>query len=292
MDLWTNRAKHLKDNPRKLRDIIYDGGIFLETNIQATTNLCAYAIECITTVMGQSGDPRTIHNRLDVKSFIKSTVELKKQFTNSDRAKECIRDFLFEIEEKPSDYLLQKPSIRVIPNYQYLRAGVSYAYKPHRDTWYGGAQSQINTWMPVFSIDPEQTMWISPHYFDKAVANSSGDWSVQDWLDTQRWAASENISEETRPHPLPLTEVDSTHELKIGGDSGNLLIFSGCHLHGSVPNLTKHVRYSVDFRVHHLSDLENGKGPKNFDNYCKDTNAGLKDFFHASDFSPYESEAK
>ena len=48
-----------------------------------------------------------------------------------------IRDFIVEIGDNPADYLFDVPRMRVVPNYDYLHAGVSYAYKPHRDTWYG-----------------------------------------------------------------------------------------------------------------------------------------------------------
>src|SRR5262249_13500528 len=158
------------------------------------------------------------------KEFVEIVSRIKGGFTNSDEAKEIIRDFVVELGEKPADYLFDVPRLRVVPHYDYLHAGVSYAYKPHRDTWYGSVQCQLNQWMPVCGVTPDQTMMISPHYFDVPVKNSSIDWQLGDWISKERWKASAEITEETRVHPVPLEEVDPAKELRIGLNGSEMII--------------------------------------------------------------------
>lgn len=89
-------------------------------------------------------------------------------------------------------------------------------------------------------------------------------------------------------HPVPLEEIDDRSELRIASNSGEMLIFSGSHLHGTVANTTDQVRFSVDFRLIHLQDLINKRGAPNVDNGCVDAHAGFKDLFHAKDFSRFQ----
>jgi len=214
-----------------------------------------------------------------VAEFVPAVSRLKSYFTNSAEAKEIIRSFVIELGEDPADYLFDVPRLRVVPHYDYLHAGISYAYKPHRDTWYGSVQCQINTWMPVHGVVPEQTMMINPEYFTKPVSNSSADWQLSNWISKERKLASINITEETRPHPVPLEEVSSSNEARIAPNGGEMLIFSGAHLHGTVPNRTEQTRFSVDFRLMHIEDLKAGRGPVNVDSGCADPEAGFKDYF-------------
>ena len=165
---------------------------------------------------------------------------------------------------------------------------MSYAYKAHRDTWYGGVDSQINVWMPIFEIAPEQAMWINPSYFDKPVLNSSNNWSVKTWMDTERWKAKENEKEEIRIHPIPLEDVDDSSSISFSGNKADTLVFSGAHLHGSNKNTTGTTRYSTDFRIIKLEHLKNSLGAINVDNGCKDVNESCKDFYCADTLKEFE----
>jgi hypothetical protein len=269
------------------RQAIYSGALFLHSNLTAAHDLCGHALSCAAQIFGASSDLRTIHKSLKVEEFACLVSELKAIFTNSERAKTIIRAFIVEIEEDPTEYLFDVPRIRVVPHYEYLHAGVSYAYKPHRDTWYGGPSCQINTWMPLFPITPSQTMMINPDYFARGINNTSENWSLKDWVNNQRIAALNNIREETRIHPVPLETIDSAGEIKLAGSRGDMVIFSGAHLHGTVPNFSDLVRFSVDFRVIHIDDLKCGRGAQNVDSACKDVEAGYKDYFRASDFARF-----
>ncbi|WP_267269585.1 hypothetical protein [Pseudomonas protegens] len=284
MNLYLNQLRKTAD----FKEAIYSGDIFLDTDLATAKELCGYAKESITAAFDGETNHQALHTMMPVEEFVSRVTRLKGQFTNSQRVKDLILGFIHEIGIDPRDYIFDVPRLRVVPNYDYLHAGVSYAYKPHRDSWYGSVDCQINTWMPVYTITPDQTMMINPSYFEKPVANTSKDWSLKDWISNQRHKAKDNLTEEVRVHPVPLGEIDDSSELRIAGNSGEMLVFSGSHLHGTVPNRTDRTRFSVDFRLMHLEDLKHNRGAHNVDSACPDVGSGFKDYFHAHDFSNFQ----
>ena len=269
----------------RFRETIYDGSIWLNTQSDAARRFCELADSHVVEHLGE--DPRNAHKRMAVEEFSGKVSLLKRNFTNCDESKRLIRDFIVEIGQDPEDYLFDVPRLRVVPTYEYLHSGVSYAYKPHRDLWYGGPTCQINTWMTVYPIDPSQTMMINPGYFDRPVENSSNAWDLKDWVENQRDKAASNLVREERPHPVPLEEVSSEGEIRVAGERGEMLIFSGAHLHGTIPNHGELIRFSVDFRLFHIGDLRSGAGARNIDSGARNVEYGYKDYFTASAFSPY-----
>src|ERR1700755_2569234 len=101
MDLHINQAR---SRPR-LKDAIYSGSIFVETQLKTAQRLRDFATASIATVIGADADPLTMHTRVPVKEFVEIVSRIKGRFTNSDEAKEIIRDFVVELGEKPADYL-------------------------------------------------------------------------------------------------------------------------------------------------------------------------------------------
>jgi hypothetical protein len=284
VDLYVNQSRNISN----LKEAIYAGAIFLETQLQSAHRMREFARHSITHVFGGEIDHRSIHKAMPVEEFVSNVSRLKGHFTNSVDVKEIIREFVVELGEDPAQYVFDVPRLRVVPHYEYLHAGVSYAYKPHRDTWYGGVQCQLNTWMPVYDITPDQTMMINPGYFDVPVKNTSADWQLSDWIGKERWRAASNITEETRVHPVPVEEVSGSNELRIAPNAGEMIVFSGVHLHGTVPNRTESTRFSVDFRLMHIEDLKAGRGAINVDNGCVDAESGFKDYFHADSFESFK----
>lgn len=284
MNLYINQLQKKDD----FRRAIYSGDIFLNTDLNAPKDLCAFAKESITAAFGGETNHQALHTMMPVTEFVELVTRLKGRFTNCLPVKQMIRDFVLEIGANPDEFLFDVPRIRVVPNYNYLHAGVSYAYKPHRDTWYGSVDCQINTWMPVYTIQPEQTMMVIPEYFSSPVKNSSADWSLDNWINVQRSMAKENVTEEVRIHPVALEDISMASEIRIAGNAGEILTFSGAHLHGTVANFTEQTRFSIDFRLVHIADLLSKRGAVNVDSGVADAEAGYKDFFHVSDFSRFQ----
>lgn len=286
MIIYNNQLNNVGD---RFRDEIYDGALFFQSNLTSHESMCDFAIECLEDGFKDCNDISNAHECYEIEEFVDVAKKIKGRFTNSTEVMEHIKSFIEEIGQAPQDYIFHQPRIRIIPEYEYLHAGISYAYKAHRDTWYGGVNSQINLWMPILPIEPNQTMWIAPDYFSKPVQNSSADYSVASWVKNDRFTAHKNIKVDTRPHPLPQEEIDIDSSLKVAGNKADTMVFSGAQLHGSIPNTTQRMRYSIDYRLVHLPDLKNNKGALNVDNGCTDVSESLNEFFHADTFDKYSS---
>jgi len=64
--------------------------------------------------------------------------------------------------------------------------------------------------------------------------------------------------------PQP-TEPVEVAELRVAIDPGDLLCFSGAHLHGGVPNRTGLARFSIETRTVDADDVAAGRGAPNVD---------------------------
>lgn len=284
-DVYINQ----KISDRERREKIFDGKIFLYSGLQSCVKLCDHAWQILQESF-DSAAPETSFRELPVEEFVRRAEVAKNKFTNGQRSKELIREYVLELGSNPEDYYFDVPRVRIVPHFDYLHAGVSYAYAAHRDTWYGGPRYQINQWMPVRAITPDQTMSLYPAYFRKPVKNSSKDFDLAHWVSSERNKAVKNIVKEDRVHPLPLEEIDSSAEVRFAGNSADLMVFSGTHLHATVPNRTQVTRFSVDFRLFHVEEVS-GKGglrePSNIDCEAKSEDYGMNSCFHLGDFAPF-----
>jgi len=279
----------IPNEPKKLLNELYQGDLHMLTGNPILGDLKNYAIECVEK-FSDGVDIECIHQHLDKEKFVEYVLEVKRLFTNSNVAHQLVSTFIKNLGLSASDCIYHAPRIRVIPPSSYLNAGVSYNYKAHRDTWYGGVNCQINAWMPVNNLTECQGMWLAPSYFQSKVPNSSDLYSVKNWMETERWKASKNIEAETRVHPKPVDEIPDSDRITFLGNPGDLLFFSGAQMHGSNVNTTDKIRYSVDFRFIYLPDLNAGKGAPDVDNKCGDVMGSLEDFFHIDTLEPWKNK--
>ncbi len=90
---------------------------------------------------------------------------LKSKFTNDLATKKLVQEILADFGLDLDKTYFDVPRLRVVTSDKFLTSGVGYAYKAHRDTWYGSPASQINWWLPVFDLDVEQTLALYPSYW-------------------------------------------------------------------------------------------------------------------------------
>lgn len=266
------------------RELLYEGELLFFSRRQSTEDLCNYAKQLASEALAPL-DPETAQFQLDVPSFIQRVGPLKTKFTNCQHTKELIRAILADFDCDLEATYFDVPRLRVVPSDGYLTAGVSYAYKAHRDTWYSSPVSQINYWMPVFPIDSNRAMSIFPEYWTREIANSSSEFDYQEWCEIGRTNALNQIKTDTRKHPLPLEPVNLASELRFAGTTGDILLFSPTHLHATAPNTSGKTRFSIDFRTVHIDDLKNNRGAPLVD--CRSRGTTLSDFLRASDFAQY-----
>ncbi len=269
------------------RQALFDGRYLLNSASAATLALVAHAQAMIRAAFAPL-DPESAQSGIDVASFIERVGPLKSAFTNDLRTKELVRAILAEGGADERRTYFDVPRMRVVPHSGYLAAGVSYAYKAHRDTWYSSPQAQVNHWMPIFAVTPERAMSMFPEYWDRAVANSSSEFDYDEWCRVGRQQAMAQTTTDTRKHPLPLAPIDTKSDLRICGMPGDMFMFSAAHLHSTAPNTSGKTRFSLDFRTLNLDDVEAGRGAPNVDSRAIGTTLG--DFLRADDFTKIAPE--
>ena len=129
----------------------------------------------------------------------------------------------------------------------------------HRDTWGSNIAAQTNWWMPLYTTTPERTLALYPAYFERPVTNNSTGWDFKA-MGRARKAGDEYPLLPTATEPPPQSEA-----LAISLSPGDLLCFSGAHLHASVPNTTEATRLSFETRTVNGTDAMAGHGAPNVD---------------------------
>ena len=269
------------------RNALFEGRYLVNSASDATLALVAHAEAMIRAALAPH-DPQTAQDEMDVAQFVARVGPLKSAFTNHLRTKHLVRDILAEYGADLQRTYFDVPRLRVAPHGGYLSAGVSYAYKAHRDTWYSSPHCQVNYWTPVFQVTSERAMSMFPEYWDRAVPNTSDQFDYDEWCRVGRQQATSQTTIDTRKHPLPLGEIETRSDLRFCGMPGDMLIFSSAHLHATAPNTSGKTRFSLDFRTLNLDDVEEGRSAPNVDSRARGTT--LADFLRADDFSRIDPE--
>lgn len=171
------------------------------------------------------------------------------------------RDFLAGLGLPLEEFAIDRFRLRSVSpgaHHQPEAAAVFYA---HRDTWYANPQAQINLWMPLHDVSGQDSFQFFPEFFDRAVANDSETFDFDRFVAVGGFQNSAARSAHPRwlvDQPVPGQPV----ELK----AGHCLLFAAAHLHGTLPNLSQQVRFSIDLRLVHKEDHACGRGAPNADN--------------------------
>lgn len=274
----------LGDEERRAR--LFDGAIFVHSGIRGIQRLAGWAQELIDEAFDGVPDLRRAHEHLAVEEFVRRTSPLKSRFVNDPRTKRLCQELIADVGADPQRTYFDLPRLRVIPPADYLNAGVSYNYAPHRDTWYAHPRQLVNFWAPIHDTEPTTVMTMFIDQFRQPVDNSSASWDYDDWIRNSRFTAAQNVGSEKRAHPLPLGSVAGTTQLRLVLNAGDVMIFSTCQLHASTPNDTGRIRFSFDLRTLNLDDLLQERGPVDVDGRA--TGTTLPDFLRGSDLAPLE----
>jgi ectoine hydroxylase-related dioxygenase (phytanoyl-CoA dioxygenase family) len=242
-----NNSNHQISNI--LENCITNGEIHIFRKNNSLDEIINYSKKIINKHFNGFQDVQKAQELINLKDYIEIIMKIKNDFTNSNETNEIITSMLKKLNLQNEDIFFDKPKIRISTYNKYLESGVGYAFKPHRDSWYAGPKSQLNFWFPIFDIDLNSTFAIYPNYWKKPILNSSKDFDYEEWKEKFRFTAQQHIKTDSRNHPLPLEEVDKSEEFRADCASGDLVVFSGCHLHGTIPNTSSKTRFSIDFRI-------------------------------------------
>jgi hypothetical protein len=132
----------------------------------------------------------------------------------------------------------------------------------HRDTWSSNVLQQLNWWATVRPLSADRTIAFFPAYWSRPIDNTSADWDLDVVRERRRMGERD---EDIPIVPEPTEPVDRSSELRLVIEPGDLLCFSGAHLHASVPNTSGKARYSVELRTVNIDDFTSNRGAPGLD---------------------------
>jgi Phytanoyl-CoA dioxygenase (PhyH) len=188
--------------------------------------------------------------------------ELRSRFRSDPEMKRLFRAALEHVGLDAARSYWDSISLRVVPpiepgaERQIGRLGF------HRDTWGSNVPQQTNWWTPLSPLTAERTIAFYPEYWSRPIANTSADWDLDEIRALRR---SGERDEDIPIVPEPTEPVDMSSELRMVIEPGDLLCFSGAHLHASVPNESQRSRVSVELRTVNLDDLTQQRGAPDLD---------------------------
>ena len=200
--------------------------------------------------------PPLAQHAYDPEEFLARAAALRRSFMREPEPRAAFREVVESIGLDPASTYADRLILRLQPS------GASHSGRrvrdlpAHRDTWGSNLMAQVNLWGPVFPLDPGATMVIWPTLLDRPLPNTSAGWDL------------ERLREAPNRHPLlPALRgsAGAAPEVPVVIAPGDLLCFSGAHLHASRPNRTGRVRVSVDSRTVDIGDVRAGRGPVNVD---------------------------
>jgi hypothetical protein len=269
------------------RQALYDGQLIVYSPRPSSLALAAFAREMSEQAFGAT-DPRQAQHGMAVEDYAAVLTELKPKFIHHPKVKTLMQAMLRDFGCDTQETYFDVPRLRTATDGGYLTSGIAYAFHPHRDTWYSAPFNQINWWMPVYEIEPNNAMAFHLRYWDRAVRNGSRDYNYAEWNRVGRATASQHIKTDTRPQPKPEEPVELDPQVRLICQPGGFIMFSGAHLHSTVPNTSGYTRFSIDFRTVHLGDVRDRRGAHNVDSACTGTTMG--DYLRVSDLAHLPSE--
>jgi len=276
----------MSDRDRRMQ--LYQGAIFFHAPCEHALKLCQLARDMVEQAFHPL-DPRKIQDSLDAEQTAAVLSELKPKFIHHPKSKEHIQGMLAELGCDLEKTFFDVPRLRTAFPGDYLKTGIAYAFHPHRDSWYSAPLCQINWWMPVYSIGPDNCMAIHPRYWSEPIRNGSSHYNYHKWNLESRHNAARHIKTDTRVQPKPEEPVELEPQFRLICEPGAVYQFSSAQLHSTVPNTSGFTRYSIDFRTVHLDDVLSRTGAPNIDSACTGTSMG--DFLRGTDFSRLPPDA-
>lgn len=259
----------LKDGQR--RESVYDGNLLVFEKVPPMVEFCAYADALIREAF-ETEDPVRAQFGLGRDEYLAKVEALQKRFRKDDVAKELFLAALghvdVDLRRTSWDWLY----LRVSPHGDEHAGRRTAKLGFHRDTWSSNVYAQTNWWAPIYPITAGRTIAFYPAYWEKPLKNTSREWDL-DEIRAGRSGAP--------VVPGPTEAVSTVSELRPVIEPGDLLCFSGAHLHASVPNTTGVARFSVEVRTVDTGDAADGRGAPNLDGEAPRTASGW--FHHVGD---------
>ncbi len=241
------------------RELIYEGEILIFKDIEPMARLCTLTDDLVREALGKS-DPVRAQFELGVEDYQERVDSLQKQYMKNESAKSLFREVLESIGVDVRRTRWDLLRLRAFPHSEELTENSLGRLGIHRDTWGSNIYAQTNWWASIYPVTAGRTIAFYPTYWSRPIDNTSASWGLENVRDARR------AGDSSVPLVPELVEpVDAASELRVVIEPGDLLCFSGAHLHVGVPNSTGVARFSIEIRTVDVEDMATGIGAPNVD---------------------------
>ena len=236
---------------------VYTGDVLIFSELRSF-NLLRTSLEDTIKDALKIDDLSRTHELLSQDVFHVRVKRAYEQVKNSSAIPRFISSILSELCLDPETVLWEWPSFRIffptdLMDRGLYRGSPTRDLIPHRDTWYGSPQHQINFWAPISRLEPDQSLHIYPSYFCKQILNTS---SLRDiWLHRVGFSIV----------PLLQQTIGIEDSICPSLSVGEALCFSGHQIHSSPRPSKLLTRASLEFRICCQNDISQAQIPPNID---------------------------
>ena len=239
---------------------IYQGDLIIFRGFRAVGDL----VDALRAICRQhlGADPQAVHERLPEAAVNDAAQALRDAVAADEAVTTLLRTALQDVGMGIDDTYGDGLELRVQSASSRSGARRISPLGAHRDTWGSNIMAQTNWWAPVWPTTPERTIAFFPAYFERPVRNNSEGWDFRELL---RRLKADGPDTDYPLLPLATDLPDRREAMPVSIEPGDLLCFSGAHLHASVPNTTKRTRLSFELRTVNRQDVLAGRGAPNVD---------------------------
>ncbi|GAA2640650.1 hypothetical protein GCM10010399_87800 [Dactylosporangium fulvum] len=268
-----------------LRRHLYDGHLLVMTRLPSVAQFVEHARAQLTELFAPH-DPQHAHEHLDPAEMAKVLGAWKPRFIHDERSKKLVRNIIEEAGFDAEQTHFDVPKPRTAFPVGHLTTGVAFAFPWHRDVWYSAPNQQLNWWLPVLPVREDNAMSFDLDRFNRPVSNNSADFDYYA-NNVGRLTTAASVKKEAQVRPGAI-DHNPPNELVVLPSPGQVLLFSGAHLHRSIPNTSGLARYSIDFRTVHVPDVLEQRGAPLADTHS--TGTAIRDFVNVADEHRFDEE--
>lgn len=258
------------------RSRIYGGEIFLTAGSSPSKRLASEAFDVVDSVFSDAGGAHRAQFTLSPEAFFERVKGLRRRFFEEQhwqvRMGQVAQERGFDLARCAFDPL----RLRCVQSDGHLNPRAAPVYGAHRDVWYAHPPCLITWWLPLHDVPEEETFEFFPERLRLPVPNDSETFDYGAWVQDGPqlkigWQDIDAGQRETFPALLREPAEGLGEALGFRCSAGDELLFSGAHLHRTLPHRSGRTRFSFDFRLVDLIDEAEGHGALVVDNRSRGT---------------------
>ena len=282
---WIKELRGALDDQRR-GALIYGGTLLVFKQVPAMQRLCAFADELITAAFNPHA-PEKAQFELEPDEFLSLAATTQDRFKKHAESRKLFRSALNEIGVDIERSYWDRLVLRMLPHGDTHAGGLTSKVHIHRDTWGSNLHQQTNWWAPIYALTSERTIAFYPDYWSQPVENTSASWSYDEYV-ADRGRTDSRLAPSYPSAPQQV--IDTSTELRVVIEPGDMLCFSGAHLHASAANVSGLTRFSIESRTININDLAHNRAAPNID--CQGRQVRFAWFRHVVSNEPLTGEIR